>query len=66
MMQAADLGNRDDPSFSWRFYCPPYRRITLQGTVRARGVVVVHVLGKDLPEVDCIPHDDVIRALPAD
>ena len=51
MMQAANHGNRDDRSFSWRIYCPPHRCIPIQGTVRPRSVVIVLVLLKDAPEV---------------
>ena len=66
MMQAADLGERDDLAgtgwLDWTFLWA----ILVEGKVSPRSMVIVHVGSEDAAQMPLVEDNDVIEALASD
>jgi len=65
-MQPANLWNRDHPTAVRRLDIACNRRVSIQGQMCPRLVIVVEVVSEDASEVAIVENDAVIKALPAD
>ena len=66
MMQAADLGNRDDRAQSRRLNWPPVGCVLVEREMSASLVIVRQVAGQGAAQVSFAQDDDMIETLAAD
>ena len=62
MVQAADLGDREDPPLLWPLHPSRLRRILLQAQVGSAAVVVGEVVCEQTVQVGLVEHDDMVQA----
>jgi len=63
VMKPANLRNRNDLALFGRFDFPFNRRVSVQGQMRSRFVIVVHVAGDNPSKVTFVENDAMIKAL---
>ena len=66
MMQAADLGNRDDAATAGRLGLTFYRSVAVQGQMRPRANVVLEERFEDPLEMPFVEHDNMVQTLSSD
>ena len=66
MVEAADLGDRDDATDGVRGGRPRVRSILLEGEVGSGLVVIGEVAGEDAAQVPLAEHEDVVQTFAAD
>ena len=65
-MESANFGQFYHPTELGRLNRPRYRRILLQGQVRACALVVFEIRLQDAMQTGFIPDDDMVQALATD
>ena len=65
VVEATELGNRDDAAIGWRSHRPRDRRVFVERKMRSGVEVVLHVGVQDAAQPALSADDDVIEALAA-
>jgi hypothetical protein len=65
MVQATDMGKRDNISHLGGFYSTSFRRILIQRYVRSARMIISEVLAKDSTQVPLIENNNMIQTVSA-